>query len=396
VTERLYYHDAGLTEFIARIVETDETDAGAYTVLDRSAFYPTSGGQSYDTGFINGVEVHDVVELENGEVRHISREPTGSVGDTVEGKVDRERRWRNRQMHTAQHILSQAFIRMCDTETVSVHLGEEYGAVELAGSDITDDQIKEAEESANRIISDNLPVLTEFVDSDEAGKLPLRKVPQREGKLRIIRTGEYDYSACGGTHCNCTAEVGLLKILSSEKQRGNLLVKFLSGRQALDDYRLRFDVTDELARSLTCGVSDLGLKIERLSTENKSLRHEITTLQKETLPARVEKAAASSRSVGGISIVVHDASNMDASIVNRFASQIAAKVDGAVILLAGNRLILATTESSGLKSGELIRRLTDQAGLKGGGSDRLAQVGGVTGEQFPNYAKMLEAMIANG
>jgi len=395
VTERLYYHDPSLVEFTAVIVAAGRTDKGYYTQLDRSAFYPTSGGQAHDTGTINGVEISEVIETDDGEIRHLSGEATGKAGDTASCTIDRERRWRHRQMHTAQHILSQAFIRLYDAETVSVHLGQEYGAVELKTKELSEEQIDRAEEFANDVIRDNLPVEVVFAEGEELAALPLRKIPERPGRLRVIKVGGFDCSACGGTHCTSAAEVGLLKITGREKLRGNLLVKFLSGRQALEDYRRRFAVTDRLSQALTCHLADLSDNVEKLRTEHKALRRQVAQLQKELLPARAEQLAAAARPVKNTSLVVQDVSDIDASVVAALAAQVCERIEGVAVLLAADRLVLATSPATGIHAGEIIKKFVARAGLKGGGSDRLAQVGGVTAEDFNRYAGILEGLIAD-
>jgi len=395
VTVRLYYNDPALLEFEAHIVETGSSNDSHYTVLDRSAFYPTSGGQSHDTGSINDVEIVDVIESDDGEVHHLSTRPVGVPGDSVSGKLDRKRRRRNQQMHTAQHILSQAFIRLFDAATVSVHLGEEYGAVELANTAISAEQIHDAEQLTNEIIRENLSVDIIFVEGTDIDKLPLRRTPERAGKLRIIKTGEFDYSACGGTHCNSTAEVGLLKIISVEKQRGNLLVKFLSGEQSLADYQRRFEITDKLSQTFTCNVDDLPSKVSGLVSLNKNMRREIAELQKQLMPIRVDQLSTKAKKRGAVPVVSQDVSDLDSSVVNRLATTLAERIAGVAILAAENRLIVATAEGSNINAGGLIKRLCEHTNLRGGGSERLAQVGGVSAGQSTELASTLEGMIAD-
>lgn len=395
MTERLYYNDPGLLEFEARIVETGSSDDNYYTVLDRSVFYPTSGGQSHDTGSINGVEIFDVVETDDGDVRHLSAQPLGSPGDKVSGKIDGKRRRQNQQMHTAQHILSQAFVRLFDAATVSVHLGEEYGAVELASTALSAEQIHDVEQLTNEIIRENLPIEIVFAEGTDIDKLPLRRIPKRPGKLRVIKIDEFDYSACGGTHCNCTAEVGLLKIISVEKQRGNILAKFLTGEQSLADYRRRFEITDKLSQTFTCNVVDLPSKVSGLASMNKTMRREIAELQKQLMPIRVEQLSAEARKQGFLQVVCQDVPDLDGSVANTLATKLAEKIDGVAIIAVKGRVIIATSRSSNVNAGALVKQLCEQTVFKGGGSERLAQVGGVSSSQFSELALLLEEMIAD-
>jgi len=393
MTERLYYQDSALLEFKARIVEIVQSGGNHYTVLDRSAFYPTSGGQLHDTGTLNGVEIIDVVEADGNDIRHISTQVVGRVGDSVTGLVEKERRWRNRQVHTAQHILSQVFTRLCDAETVSVHLGEEYAAIELATGSLSDSLLEQAECAANEAVRDNLPVEIIFAAGDEIEKLPLRKVPKRTGRIRVVKIGEFECSACGGTHCNCTAEVGMLKILATERIRNRVLVKFLAGSQVLLDYGRRFRVTNDLTRVFTCHLNDLGPKTEKLLAEHKQQHQEIVRLQKEMLPLRVDELVALARKVGGKPVVTRLVTGMDSSIINALASQTAEKINGIVVLHAENRLTVAASDTSGLHAGRLVKRFAEETGLRGGGSEYLAQIGNADRDKFDHFINIIEALI---
>ncbi len=393
MTERLYYLDPLLLDFEAKVVETGRRAEGFWTVLDRSAFYPTSGGQSHDTGTLNGIAVVDVVESDTGDVRHLSETEIGAVGQSVLGVVDKERRLHNCQNHTAQHILSAAFDRLYHLETMSVHLGEEYGAVELNTADLSNEQIHEVESLANNIILDNVEIEIIFAESTKMAGLPLRKPPQREGKLRIMRIGQFDYVACGGTHCTSSGGVGQVKITGVEKMRGRCLIKFLAGRRALDDYAMRFEVTDQLARQLTCHPSDLPSKVTRLTADTKDLKHTLAESQKELLPIRAARLVEK-RAISGVrSFVVERADGVDSQALPKLAGLVAEEIKGLAVLLADNRLALATADGSGLKAGALARQLATACGLKGGGNDRQAQLGGATPDDFETYRKTIGGLL---
>ncbi|MCK4301898.1 MAG: alanyl-tRNA editing protein, partial [candidate division Zixibacteria bacterium] len=212
MTDRLYYRDSSVLSFEGTIVECGEHEGRWYTILDRSAFYPTSGGQQHDLGCLGDVDIVDVVEGEDAAVRHISNKPVGDVGDTVSGEIDRERRRRHQQQHTAQHILSQALVRLWGFDTLSVHLGEDYGTIEFAAAEITAEQLELVESFCNDVITRNLPVTISFVEDADLADVGLRRPTARTGKIRVVSVGDIDVSACGGTHCSATGEVALLKI----------------------------------------------------------------------------------------------------------------------------------------------------------------------------------------
>lgn len=392
MTDRLYYRDPTLLEFEATILISAEQDGRFATTLDRSAFYPTSGGQLFDTGTLNGVRVVDVVESE-GFVKHISEALIGKPGDAVTGKVDQDRRRMHRQQHTAQHILSQSFIKLFGFETVSVHLGDDYGSIELDQTSVDVIQIERVERFANDVIAAAWPVSILFLKGSEIENIPLRKIPTREGELRVIKIGDFDYSACGGTHCGNTSDVGLIKITGWEKLRGHALVNFLAGVQAVDDYKRRFEATDLLTKSLTCGVTDLVSKVDKLVNEGKSLRKSNTQLQKELLPARVAYHAGTAMDVHGRKLVAGVLEDMDASTAGQLGSAIAEQISGVALFVAEGKLLIAVGLSCGLHAGEIAKSLAALLGLRGGGSNKAAQLGGADPAKIQEYRAALLSII---
>jgi len=376
VTERLYYTDPDLLEFTAQVVESGTDEHGCYTVLDRSAFYPTSGGQAFDTGTLNEVPVLEVTEDERGGVIHRTERKVGSAGDAVMGKVNKVRRRRHRQSHTAQHILSAAFHHLFGYVTASVHLGEEYSAIEFDVETVSDQDLRRAEEWANDIIADNVPVEIMFVDADEVDKLPMRKQPEREGLLRVIRIGDADYSACGGTHCRSSGGVGLIKITGVEKMRGRALVKYLCGDLAREDYGMRYDVSDSIARALTCKPADLPGKLNKLTGELKDARRDLTLARKELLPAQAERLAEAACSIGKYRVIVALPEGVELALAGQLACLVADRVNGLAVLGVTGRLVMAAAENTDLDAGQVARSLSEKTGLKGGGNRRQAQLGG--------------------
>ncbi len=395
MTERLYYDNSGLLEFEAVIIETGAHESGHFTVLDRSAFYPTSGGQMHDTGSLNEVPVIDIIETDDERVLHITSKNAGDTGERVSGVVDKNRRRRNRQNHTAQHILSGAFVKLYDLDTVSMHLGEEYANIELPVKSVTEEQLLSAERLANEIVADNLPVEILAVDSSDAADLPLRKIPERSGKLRIIRIGEFDYSACGGTHCDCTAEVGLIKIIGLEKMRGRVAIGFLAGDLAREDYVRRFAVTDRISRRFTCHHSEIETKLDGFASENKQLRKSLSNAQKQLLPIKADQLAAEADTSSRIPLLLTQADDIEASIANQLAGMVADKIEGLAVLLIDGRLILAVAKDTDLHAGKLAKTLAEETDLKGGGSERMAQLGGASAEEMDTYREKLLTLIAN-
>ena len=231
VTERLYYTEPALTEFDATVTGVERHGDLPAVLLDRTAFYPTSGGQPHDTGSLNGVRVTEVVERDDDAVLHVVDRAI-AVGEAVHGVVDWGRRFDHMQQHTGQHILSAAFDRLWHARTVGFHLGAVVSSLDL-DRELPPQAIASAEDEANRIVWEDRPVSIRFVEEAGAAALDLRKEPGRSGVLRIIAVEDYDLSACGGTHVARTGHVGIIVVSSWEKLRGGSRLEFLCGGRAL-------------------------------------------------------------------------------------------------------------------------------------------------------------------
>ena len=392
MTDRLYYHDSALLEFDATIVRTGEEGGRFFAVLDRSAFYPTSGGQQFDTGRLNDIGIIDVTEDADDDVRHYSEQPIGEVGAKVVGLIDRERRRRHCCLHTGQHILSHVSMQLYKLKTVSVHLGDEYGAVELDGNFPSPEELTRIETGANEIVRDAHPVTIIFAEGDELASLPLRKPPKRTGEIRVVNIGGLEYSACGGTHCVNSSEIGILKIIGVEKIRGHVLIKFLVGKLAYHDYCARFEVTSELAKKFTCHHTDLPDRIKTLSDDQKAFKQKLVGLYKELLPIRAEELAAPLVAEGN-RFLSTSSDLPDARLTSQLAQLIADKIGGVVMLSRENRLVLTTSEKSPYDAREIAKALSTQFGLRGGGSRLLAQMGGADPEMLSDYEMFVKGLI---
>lgn len=395
MTVRLFYDDPFLLEFDAGVMAVERDGARSVTVLDRSAFYPTSGGQLHDLGQINGVPVIDVIELDEGIIGHVTERPVASAGETVHGRVDPRRRLQHCRQHTAQHILSQVFIRLCGYETASVHLGEEYGAIELETGEITADELSRAERLANEIIQENRPVTISQVSREEAGRLPLRKMPPERDSIRVVTVEGLDRSACGGTHCRNTAEVGFVKLVGTGRMRGHAMVKFLCGAQTLDDYTVRFQVTNELSRQLTCHVTDLPHKVRTLNGLVRDLRRELSDAWRDLLPVRAEAAAERAGAGQNTGVCVVEEEVPDQKLAGELVGMVADRVSAVALMAYAGRLLVATPSDSDLHAGDLARRLAEETGLRGGGSARLAQLGGLDRDRLQQYRRCVEQLLTD-
>jgi alanyl-tRNA synthetase len=377
MTERLYYHDSSVLAFTARVTGLKTDGKMTRVCLDRSAFYPTSGGQLFDIGTLGDTAVTEVIE-ENGEVIHILRQtPSFRVGDQIDGRVDAMRRRDNMQKHTGQHILSRALIEVCDAETVSSRLGEEDCTVEVNRESLDENHLRQAETRANEIIFENRPVTISFIPYAKLSEIPLRKIPDRqEGDYRVVTIADYDWSACGGTHCRATGSVGMIKITAHEKLRGHLRLHFLTGLMALDDYRWRYDQIEAIAVQLTRHGRESAAAVAGLLADNGRLRRKVGELKKDLLPALVDGWLERAVKREDIAIVPLDFSGEDFKDAKDTALAVINRRPAVVIAGGDDKLLIAVAKDLPFSAADLLKKAAARYGGRGGGSPQLAQGGG--------------------
>ena len=286
-TDRLYYEDSRLLEFDARVIGISDCDDGQIAVtLDRTAFYPTGGGQPTDTGTLGDARVVDCIDAEDEGVLHVIQGPVPEIGDTVHGTVDWLRRLDHMQQHTGQHILSAAFVRLFDAPTRSFRVLEHECEIDVALDNPTDERVEQAVDLANQIIWESRPIKISQVTAAEAASLPLRKEPARAGELRVIEIDDFDLTPCGGTHAKSTGEVGVIAVRSWERAKGLTRIQFMAGVRVLVDYRKANRTAREVAALFSAGREDSPPLVARLVEENKKLRRRAGEL--EEVACRVE------------------------------------------------------------------------------------------------------------
>lgn len=299
-TIRPYFDDPYTTAFAATLAG-ERTDArGRWVALERSYFYPTGGGQECDLGTIGASAVADVEEDAAGVVWHllVGGSPAPAVGDTVPATIDAGRRLGNRQQHTGQHVLSQAFERLLGAETVSSRLGEFEGTIDLDRGDLTWDDVARVEDAANAIVFADRPVSSIIVQPPDLDAYPLRKPPKVEGAVRLIVVPDWDASPCGGTHCTRTGEIGPIKVRRWEKWKGGVRVEFVCGMRALADHQDRVRGMVEAAQRRNASDRDVLLLLERAAEEKVALARQVKRLGEQL--AEAEAAAwAAARGQGG-------------------------------------------------------------------------------------------------
>ena len=378
MTEKLYYPDSYLKEFDAQLVDTVSHEGKTALVLDRTAFYPTSGGQPFDAGTFGDVRVLDVIDAEDGRVLHVvDRAPSATA---LHGAIDWTRRFDHMQQHTGQHVLSAAFDRLLHARTESFHMGADYSTIDLA-REVSAAEIARAEDEANRVVWEDRPVHIRFASAAEAQSLGLRKESKRDGTLRLIDVEGFDLSACGGTHVARTGAIGIIAVSATEKVRGGSRVTFLAGGRALTGFRGLRDAVAGSIRSLSVAPGELPAAIERVQLEARELRKQVKDLQSKVAVQEANALVSSAEDLGGVKAVLAAMPGWDAVGLKTIASHLS-QTPGLVAILVSDPPPLALVVARGpgvtTDAGQLLRQLVERHGGKGGGRPDLAQGGGLT------------------
>jgi alanyl-tRNA synthetase len=379
MTERLYYTDAYRTIFEAVVSRVVPGSPTSVVYLDRTAFYPTSGGQPFDVGTLAGLRVVDVIDDENGAIGHVV-EGTLQEGQPVAGTVDWARRFDHMQQHTGQHVLSAAFVRAAGAATVSFHLGARTATIDLA-RDLTAAAVNEAVELANQTVWEDRVVSVRFADKDDALALPLRKESKREGVLRLVAVDDFDLSACGGTHVGRTGEIGIIVPVGWERFKGGLRVEFVCGGRALKWTSALRETAASSTRLLSVTTDQMPGAIERLQAENKEMRRLVRSLQARVASQEAIDLTARGRRLGPVTVVVEALDHWDAGGLKTLASAIASEPGRVAALFTTSSpslAVVAVSSDVGVDAASILRALASRFGGKGGGSRELAQGGGLS------------------
>jgi alanyl-tRNA synthetase len=367
VTERLYYQDCYLREFRAHVVETE--DDGRRVYLDRTAFYPTSGGQPFDTGTLGGVNVIEVIDEEE-RVAHVL--DAAIAAGEVAGQIDWTRRFDHMQQHSGQHLLSAVLEELFKIPTVSFHLGTEVCTIDVTAASLAPRQVEQAEERCAEIVSQARRLGISFEDA--AADLGLRKESQRTGTLRVVAIDGIDRSACGGTHVRTTAEIGPVAIRRTEKIRGNTRLEFVCGLRALRHARADFRTLQELSRQLSVPASEtpalVATQLERVKALEKANQRMAAELaQREGR----ELWNATAPGADGIRRMVQHAAIDDA--MRARAQAFTAEGKAAFLVVSQNppAILMAASADSGIHAGDRVKAAVTAAGGRGGGNQGLAQ-----------------------
>ncbi len=363
MTVKLYRQDAYQKEFASTVLETQENSVR----LEATAFYPSAGGQAFDTGFLNGIKVLEVKE-KDGAIWHRLETPL-EVGTAVSGQIDWARRFDHMQQHTGEHLLGQAFFRL-SRYVIAVNMEHSVCTLDL-GEETTWETAMQAESDVNAAIWAALPIRSYEVPDSEIAQIPLRRTPKVSGMIRVVQIGEYDYSACGGTHTNSSSEVGMLKIFKLERIKGGATrVYFNCGSRLLADYRFKHDFMAGLGLRFSSALEVVPARVDSALEDLNKARLEVANL-KTQLAARI--AASFLKGV-----VVYQLE--DVTLLPDLAKACTMRDQLVAILGAtdGSRAFLAVTCGAGVKqqANELLKIGLPFIEGKGGGKPDLAQGSG--------------------
>ena len=380
MTERIYYTEPSCRTFEATVTRTGERDGRPLVTLDRTAFYPTSGGQPFDTGRLGSVDVVETID-EGDEIVHVVSAPV-APGTRLRGEIDWVRRFDHMQQHTGQHVLSAAFDRLFENRTTSFHMGAEVSTIDVA-REATSDEIDRAVDEANHVVWDDREVSVRFVSVDEAARLTLRKEPIREGTLRLVEIRDFDLSACGGTHVSRTGAIGIIAVTQSERFRGGSRITFACGSRALRAFRGYRDAVAGAVRVLSVLPHELPSAVERAQLDSKDLRKTVSRLQGELAGHEASRLLEDAAVVGDRRVVVRALEGWDAAGLKAIASSLVGR-SGVVAVLVSARnpvaVVVARSQDAALDSSMGLRMLLDRFGGRGGGRPELAQGAGLVGK----------------
>jgi len=397
--EQSYLNDPYSMEFESTVREVEPLEGGRTAVyLERTFFYPESGGQPADRGTLNGRKVLDVRESDRG-VLHIV-EGAFEKGEKVVGLIDRERRFDHMQQHSGQHLLSRVFLDDFGLATIGFHLGEKTCAIDLDGDEVTTGQVEKVERRVNEIIFGDVPIGDRTVNREEyerlAGGDVRSRLPEDATEIRIVEIEGIDRSTCCGTHVRSTGEIGIVKILKIDRAKGGPRVEFVCGRRALADYAAKHAALSSLAGLFSTDWRELERVVGKLMDEGKSQRKRLNELESEFAKRNAETLSEPTGSAGGYGIVRRLFDEGEASQLRETATGIRDK-GGMIVLfgLAGPKpsLIFACSKDVPLDMGEILKASVQIIGAKGGGGKDFAQGGGGDGSRVEEALDEAERLI---
>jgi alanyl-tRNA synthetase len=388
-TEKLYWADPFATAFDARGARAGKLGDRPSIVLPRTIFYPEAGGQLADQGELaiggRSVRVTDVQVDDDGVIHHLFEPVEGdapALGDdvVVEGKIDRARRLDHMAQHTAQHALSRALVDVAKAETVSARLGATACTLDVDLATLADGALARAEDLVNAVVTSDVVVRSHFPTDEALAKMPLRRTPKVTENIRVIEIDAFDFTPCGGTHCTRTGQIGLVRVVGTERYKGKLRVTFHAGLRALADARVKDDVLGALARDLTCGLLDVGAGVAKLRKDLELAQNTLGTTRGELLELLAERVlAAHPPDPSGATVIAMVRPKDDLAMLRALAGRLTARPDVVAICAApdpdGQNLAVVVQKgaSAPFDCGAWLKAKAAMAGGRGGGRPERAE-----------------------
>jgi alanyl-tRNA synthetase len=385
MTHKLYLDHQYLRRFTSTVSHIIETGEKPGIILEKTLFYPSSGGQPHDTGTINDIPVIDLFEDESRQVVHLLAEPV--AGNRVEGRINWQRRFDHMQQHTGQHLLSQAFLVAANAQTLSFHMGDQSSTLDLNKAGFSMKTITAVEDLANRIIYENRPVIIRIIGKNDLDRYPVRKPPAVDDNIRIVEIKEFDFSPCGGTHCSKTGEIGIVKIRRFENYKGGTRIHFLCGVRALKDYQEKSNVIRQIGEYLSAGETDLYNNIKKNRDELKSLRRENSNLSKRYLHHEAQALFSERKEIDAINIIVKTFEDRHPQELKALAQKVMENFPNTVVLFGAKAegqasLFFMRSEAVACDMGKLMQDACAVINGRGGGRPQQAQGGGPAADKL--------------
>ena len=392
MTIQLYYQNPYLKELTANIVATEKAADGYWICLDQTIFYPEGGGQPDDYGTIGGQPLIKS-KIEGDAIYHLVKEKPSS--NQVLCQLDWKRRFDHMQQHAGQHILSGVADKEIQAETVGFHLSAHYTTVDLAIEHLSQKQLMALETSANELVFANLPIKTYFVNQEELSRLDLRKQPKVSENIRIVELNKYDYSPCGGTHPHSTGEIGLIKIIKTERIRQSVRIYFVCGYRALTDYSQKTNSINKLVELTSVSEDSIVETVEKMIQTDKEKHKMLNTLNTKLLEYRSQELIANGYTENGFLIVETTTDALDINQLRQLGAMISKDTPQTIALLASvidavPRLLVSSSGLENKHLGQLFKTIIAQYDGRGGGNNYSAQGNCASADQIPQIFRQLK------
>ncbi len=359
MTEKLYYKDAYMKDFTAKVVAVSESCGKYLTELDRTAFFPNEGGQYADKGDIDGFKVYDVIE-NDGVIYHLLEEKL-QIGKTVSCRIDFDDRYDKMQNHTGEHIVSGIIHKLFGLDNVGFHLGGEDVTLDI-NAPLNRDDLARVELLANEVVYENIKVECIFPDKEELKRLVYRSKLDLEDNVRIVNIGEYDSCACCAVHVGYTGEIGLIKILDFAPLRSGIRIHIACGRRAMKYFNKLYSEAHKVSNILSVPKEEIGEGVAKLSEDFQKIKNQYSEYRSKTFLS----AARNLKCSGENSVVLLDDATVPEMI--GYANAATDKVRGILVVLSpkedGGYRYVISSESVNLKekSAEINKGLLGRGG----------------------------------